>query len=56
MTGIQKIMRAALIHFVRPRGTPLTHNASPHLLDYMRATLIHNLYMRATLIDRFTVH
>ena len=33
-------MRAALIHCVRPRGTPLTHNASPHLAAYMRATLI----------------
>jgi hypothetical protein len=49
-------MRAAVIHFVRPRGTPLTHNASPHLLAYMRAAPIHNLHMRATLIHRYIVH
>ena len=49
-------MRATLIQFVRPKGTPLTHNDSPHLLAYIRVALIHNLYMRATLIHRFIVH
>jgi len=32
-TSAHACMRAALILFVRPRGTPYTHNASPHQFE-----------------------